>query len=106
MEKHDCNFFYGKTIETNIKDGGRMMMKWCPICGRILGLNEPLSLAELSKKNNKPVYVICEEFPNLNGWYIVHVDKQTKRVECWGYDSTKIDSKTYGEWWAYLSEKC
>lgn len=63
-----------------------------------------LTLDELQGKHGKPVYVVCEEFPELNGWYIVHLDKQTGRIECWGYDSIKMDSATYGEWLAYLVE--
>jgi hypothetical protein len=103
LKKHDCNFFYGKTIITDLRDGSAKM-KYCPLCGNILGMNEALTIEELTKQNEKPVYVTCEEFPNLDGWYIVHIDKQTKRVECWGYDSTKMDSINYGAWLAYLNK--
>lgn len=104
MKKHDCNFFYGKTIETNLKDGGKQRIKYCPICGRILGQNEPLSLEELSKLSGQPVYITCEEYPNLNGWYIAVWDKQIQRIQCWGYDSNKMDTCNYGTWQAYLSK--
>jgi len=64
----------------------------------------PLTISQLKKKDKKPVYIICNEFPQLDGWYIVHFDKQTQRIECWGYDSNKFDSINYGTWLAYLNE--
>ncbi len=103
MKKHDCNFFYNKTIYTDLRNGiGRM--NYCPICGKPLGQNKPLTIKELEKRKGLPVYIICNEFPNLNGWYVTHKDKQTGRIECWGYNSTKMDSIKYGEWLAYLCE--
>jgi hypothetical protein len=104
MKRHDCNFFYGKTIITDLRDGN-VRMKYCPICGKILGANDALSIKELKKQIGKPVYIICEEFPDLNGWYVSHFDEQTKRVECWGYNNIKMDSISYGTWLAYLSER-
>ena len=104
MKKHDCNFFYGKTVETNLRDGGAMRMKYCPICGKLLGRNDPLSLEELIELHGKPVYITCEEFPNLNAWYVAMWDNQCERIICWGYDSTKMDTSTYGTWYAYLEE--
>lgn len=104
MKKHDCNFFYGKTIETNLKDGGKQRMKYCPICGSLLGHNDSLSLEDLMELSGQPVYIICYEFPELNGWYIVHWDDQIKRIQCWGYDGIKMDTCSYGTWMAYLKE--
>jgi hypothetical protein len=104
LAKHYCNYFYGRTIETSMR-GDSQRMKYCPICGKLLGENNILSLKELNKHVGKPLYIVCFEFPKLNGWYIVHFDKQTKRIECWGYDSVKFDSINYNDVWvAYLQK--
>lgn len=103
--KHDCGYFYGRSIEIDMK-GKSERIKFCPVCGNLVEENNPLTLQEFDKHRNMPIYVVCKEYPQLNGWYIVHKDKQTKRIECWGYDSTKFDSKNYGDvWLAYLREK-
>jgi hypothetical protein len=105
MKKHDCNFYYGKTIFTDLRDGNARM-KYCPLCGKLLGTNSPLSIKQLRKSHGKPVYVCCAEFPSLDGWYIVHHDTQTDRMVCWGYDGMKLDSHTYeSSWLAYKQEK-
>lgn len=104
VKKHDCNFFYGKTIETNLKDGGRQRMIYCPICGSLLGHNEPLSLDELLELSGQPVYITCKEYSNLNGWYITAWDSQMQRMQCWGYDGIRMDTGSYGTWLAYLSK--
>ncbi len=69
-----------------------------------VGEIKPLSLEALKKMDGLPVYVNCAEFPELNGWYITHLDKQSGRVECWGYDSTRMDSASYGSWLAYINK--
>lgn len=103
MRKHNCNFFYGKTILTDLRDGVAEI-KYCPICGRVLGQNKPLTIKQLERRKGLPVYVVCGELPDLNGWYVAYKDKQSGRMECWGYDNTRMDSISYGEWLAYLDK--
>lgn len=101
MHKHDCSYFYGKRIEIDMK-GNHKRIKYCPICGSLTEPQihrKPLTIKELRKLDGKPVWVECFEYPEISAYYIAKKDKQTNRMECWGYDNTRFDEINYGEVW-------
>lgn len=58
-------------------------------------MQKPLTIKQLKKYDEKPVWVEYYEYPELKGWYIVKYDKTISRYCFWGIDERLLDGIDY-----------
>ena len=87
----------------------------CPMCGRVLGKQEPLKLDELLRMGSSPVWVerinndsIDEEDVRCSGWHMVHIDTYGERASLEilkkAYEQNFLFSEYGKTWLAYVQK--